>query len=246
LLIVKMLVITGLVLVQTSVVFGATVTYSDLNGVNFSFKSLSETGAQVPLLDVPSLITNPQDSISFTPTSFVVAESNGSIRETSALSSELTFAIHTMGSQKLGQLELNVLGSWSETKTQNPLSEAISELKVSVDLTLGAITKSQSLGIAKNLDSKSWTGSLSFSRAALEELFAPGTMDIMPLQVVIRSEVKAEALYANARSEIDLLTVTAQPIPEPSTSHLILLGAGLCLALMRSANRSFRVVYKSK
>jgi hypothetical protein len=151
-----------------------------------------------------------------------------------------------MGSQKLGQLELNVLGSWSETKTQNPLSEAISELKVSVDLTLGAITKSQSLGIAKNLDSKSWTGSLSFSRAALEELFAPGTMDIMPLQVVIRSEVKAEALYANARSEIDLLTVTAQPIPEPSTSHLILLGAGLSLALMRSANRSFRVVYKSK
>lgn len=114
-----------------------------------------------------------------------------------------------MGSQKLGQLELNVLGSWSETKTQNPLS-------------------------------------LSFSRAALEELFAPGTMDIMPLQVVIRSEVKAEVLYANARSEIDFLTVTAQPIPEPSTSHLILLGAGLSLALMRSANRSFRVVYKSK
>ena len=213
-----------------------TVTFSDQTGSYFNFKNISEYGPSIPpsILDLPTLISNaPYDSITFHPTTFVAVESNLGTRESSTLGSNLQFTIASRSLFGIENFKIALAGTFADVSM--PVAGTLVEVAalLPIQLTVGAASKSLNLNIAKDFDNKTWSGEMVVTRADLNSYFNPPSMQITELLVLVSPSVTATAVFGNARSQITNLTFQAQPVPEPSTGSLLILGALLALATLR-------------
>ena len=206
-----------------------TVTFSDQVGNYFGFRNMSEFGANVPPsnLDLPTLITNPHDTIKFRPSAFLTLESNGPVKESSSLASELTFTLQSLGGLAIQELQISVSGSYATTLFSMPGAEANVGLSLALDLTYGTTVRNVIVPVVRDSSNFSWSGVMTLNQADLNGFFSPPTMEIQQLTIRASPTVSAEALYANARSQINYLDFTVVPIPEPSALHLMLVSLGI-------------------
>ena len=214
-----------------------TVTFSDQVGNYFGFRNMSEFGANVPPsnLDLPTLITNPHDTIKFRPSAFLTLESNGPVKESSSLASELTFTLQSLGGLAIQELQVSVSGSYATTLFSMPGAEANVGLSLALDLTYGTTVRNMIVPVVKDSSNFSWSGVMTLNQADLNGFFSPPTMEIQQLTIRASPTVSAEALYANARSQINYLDFTVVPVPEPSALHLMLVSLGIGWFRQRSA-----------
>jgi hypothetical protein len=213
-----------------------TATFSDRTGNYFNFKNISEYGPNIPpsILDLPTLISNaPYDSITFQPTAFVAVESNLGTRESSTLGSNLQFTLASRSLFGIENFKIALAGTFAGVNM--PVAGTLVEVAalLPIQLTFGGASKSLNLNIVKDSVDKTWSGEMMVTRADLNSYFNPPSMQITELLVLVSPSVTATAVFGNARSQITNLTFQAQPVPEPSTGSLLMVGTLLALATLR-------------
>ena len=223
-----------------STVWAGTVSFSDQPGTYFSFRNISETGALVPpsKLETPTLVTSPQDTIKFIPSAYVVVENNGPVTETSVLSTQLALSLESVSGLALQELSVSVAGTWGSTLYNPSLGSTIVGLSLNLDLVFGGVTQNLVVPVTQDLVAKTWAGSLTVTQQFLNDNFAVPANGILQLGVTATPTVTASATYANARSTITYLDISAKAVPEPGSSSLLLAGAavwGWIRALRRRA-----------
>lgn len=209
-----------------------TVSFADQVGNYFSFKNISEFGADIPPsnLDLPTLIANPGDAIRFRPSAFVAVESNGSIRESSSKTSTLSFTLESVGALALKELKIVVAGSYASTLFPVAGAEASVGLALELALSYGSAIKNLVVPILKETASSTWSGILTLSQSDLNSYFTPPAMEIHKLSIEATPTVIAAALNGNARSQITSLDFSVQAIPEPGTGSMLVFGLAIVLS----------------
>ena len=229
----------GFWVLSLGTVWAGTVTFSDQPGTYFSFRNISETGDLVPpsKLENPTLITSPQDTIKFIPSAYVVVENNGATTETSVLSTMLALSLESVSGLALDELSVSVAGTWASTLYRpSPSGSFTVGLALNLDLVFGGVTRNFIVPVTQNLVDKTWAGSLTITQQFLNDNFAVPSNGILQLGITATPTVTATATYANARSAITYLDISAKAVPEPGSSSLLLTGAcvlGLARALRR-------------
>jgi len=229
-------------LLSFSSTWAGTVTFSDQIGNHFAFRNMTEFGANVPpsSLDLPTLITNPYDTIKFRPSTFLVVESNGPVRESSSLSSELSFTLNSLAGLAIQEIKISVTGTYATTLFSNPAADASVGLSLALDLTHGTTVWNRVVPIVKDPTNLSWSGILTLSQADLNSYFSPPSMEIQQLSIRATPTVTADALYANARSQINYLDFTVVAIPEPGSWQLVLAALSMGLLVRKRKTKSVR------
>jgi len=219
----------------TELIHAGSVSFTSQAGSYFSFQNLKEEGPNVPPsnLQSPSLFTNPRDTIRFAPSAFVAVESQLGSMETASLSSTLSFLVQATAALPMEKLFIDLSGTYAEHSLASAISgeAASSVLATSLSLepiqfTIGGVTKtwSPALNVLRNTSDQSWSGSLEITKADLRALFNAPTMDVTQFEIQSVATVSATAQWGNASSYLTTLSFGVQPIPEPSTTTLCLLG----------------------
>lgn len=232
--------ITAALFLSFSKVWAGTVTFSDQPGTYFSFRNISETGALVPpsKLESPTLVTSPQDTIKFIPSAYVVVENNGATTETSVLSTQLALSLESVSGLALQELNVSVAGTWGSTLYRLSGSTTVS-LALNLDLVFGGVTRNLVVPVSQDLVNKTWAGSLTVTQQFLSDNFTVPADGIQQLGITATPTVTATATYANARSAITYLDISAKAVPEPGSSSLLLAGAAV-LGVARTFRRRAR------
>lgn len=220
-----------------------TVTFSNLSGNYFDFKTMSETGDNVPPsnLENPTLITNPKDGITFHPSAFVVVESQLGTLDTKTLSSQLEFILAAKPSFTLGDLTINVAGTFSK-KTYSiggNIPTATNSLSLNpINFTIGGVTKilSPALQVVGDVDTGTWSGSVSLSAADFRTLFSSPTMQISEMRINSTATVSATAQYATATSYLTDMSFVVTAIPEPTSFALLCISSLVPFLLRKKLN----------
>ena len=236
----KALCLAGLWVLSMNAMWAGTVSFTDQPGTYFSFRNITETGALVPpsKLEPPTLITNPQDLIKFTPSAYVVVENNGATTETSVLSTQLALSLESVAGLALDQLSVSVAGTW-DSNLYRPTGSTLVALSLNLDLVFGGVVRNLVVPITQNLVDKTWAGSLTLTQQFLNDNFAVPANGIQQLGITATPTVSATATYANARSAITYLDISAKAVPEPAASSLFLAGAAV-MGLARTLRRRVR------
>lgn len=212
-----------------------TAVYSNLTGVHFAFKNMTEVGGTnvPPGLEQPRLFTSPYDSIKFSPSTYVVLENNGPSLQRSTNFSTLTLTLDSLAGAVIQEFSVSVSGTYGMNLYQTaPTGLANVGLSLGLDLTYGSTTVSNFVvPVVQNTNDKTWSGIRTFTANELATIFSQPTLQVQQLVITANPAVSAEAQWANATSRINYLDFTVVPIPEPSTFHLIL--GGMILALGR-------------
>lgn len=210
-----------------------TAVYSNLIGINFGFKNMTEVGGTnvPPGLEQPRLFTSPFDSIKFSPSTYVVVENNGPTLQRSTNSSTLNLMIDSVAAARIQELTVSVSGTYGMNFYQSaPLGQANVGLSLGLDLTYGATTVTDlQVNITQNTTDKTWSGIRTFTATELSSIFQQPTLQVQQLVIAAKPSVSAEAQWANATSRINYLDFTVVPIPEPTSFHLLLGGLALVI-----------------
>lgn len=208
-----------------------TVTFTDQIGSNFRFVNMQEDGDSVPpsKLQPPTLVTSPRDTIKFSPSAFVALTNGFATTVTQTLSTQLSFALQARDpSFGLDELQVSVAGTWDEAAFGMPGATALAALTLQLELISGGVTKNLgSIGLTKNLVSKTWAGSLTVTRQFLNDNFTVPASGLAELIIRTTQTVSASAAYGSASSAITYLDVSASAVPEPSSASLLLVGAAV-------------------
>jgi hypothetical protein len=212
-----------------------TVVYSSLTGTHFAFNNMTEVGGDhvvPPGLEQPRLFTSPYDSIKFSPSMYVALENNGPIPERSTSSSTLTLTLDSLAGAVIQEFSVSVAGTYGMELYQSaPTGLANVGLSLGLDFTYGSTTVSNLMvPVYQNTNDKTWSGIRTFTANDLATIFSQPTLQVQQLVITANPTVSAEALYANARSQINYLDFTVVPIPEPSSWQLVL--AALSMGLL--------------
>ena len=219
-----------------------TVTFSDQVGNYFAFRGMNETGELVPpsRLETPTLVVSPNDTIKFSPSAYVVVENTGSNPVSSTLSTKLALSLESVAALGLGELNVSVAGTWgSQLYLPAPTGSATVGLSLQLDLVFGGVTKNFVVPVTQNLVDKTWAGSLAITQQVLRDNFVVPAGGILQLGVTATPTVTANATYANARSAITYLDISAKAVPEPGPGSLLVAGA-IALGLARILHRRGR------
>lgn len=211
-----------------------TAVYSNLAGVHFAFKNMTELGGTnvPPGLEQPRLFTSPYDSIKFSPSTYVVVENNGPSMERSTSSSVLNLTLDSVAGAYIQELIVSVSGTYGMNLYQSaPAGQANVGLSLGLDLTYGSTTVSDFLvNITQNSAERSWFGIRTFTATELSSIFQQPTLQVQQLVITAKPSVSAEAQWANATSQISYLDFTVVPIPEPASLPLLWAGFGTLMA----------------
>lgn len=230
----KLLVCALMLLAGWSPTWAGTVTFSDQVGNYFGFRSMKETGELVPpsKLEPPSLYTIPRDTIHFSPSAYVAVESTGPTSATSTLSTQLALTLQSLGSLGLSELNVAVAGTWATTLYLGSGSASV-DLGLQLDLIMGGITRNFIVPISRNMVDNTWAGSLTVTQQMLNDSFSVPSTGILEIGVAATPVVSATATYANARSAITSLDLSAKPVPEPGPGSLLLVAIVVLLLVRR-------------
>jgi len=201
----------------------------DQSGSSFRFVNLQEEGDSVPptILQTPTLVTTPRDTIKFSPSAFVAVTNAAATTVTQILSTQLSFTLQALApSNGLDALQVSVAGTWNEVAFTMPGATATAALSLQLDLISGGVTKNLNIAVTKDL-SGTWAGSLTVTRQFLNDNFTVPATGLTELLIRTTQTVSATAAYGNASSAITYLDVSASAVPEPSSASLLLVGAAV-------------------
>ena len=208
-------------------------------GAYFSFQNLTEEGPNVPpsRVESPSLFLSPIDTIQFKPSAFVAVESQLGSVQTATLTSKLSFLIQATAALPMDRIIIDVAGTYAEHPLTIPGVTPVLSTSLSLDpieFKIDGVTKlwNPALSVNRNTADQTWSGRLEVTRADLRTLFASPTMEVSQLEVFSTATVSASAQWGNSASYLTTLSFGVAPIPEPSTTSLLLL-AGLLASRKR-------------
>ena len=138
-----------------------TAVYSNLTGVHFAFKNMTEVGGTnvPPGLEQPRLFTSPYDSIKFSPSTYVVLENNGPSLQRSTNFSTLTLTLDSLAGAVIQEFSVSVSGTYGMNLYQSaPTGLANVGLSLGLDLTYGSTTVSNFVvPVVQNTNDKTWS-----------------------------------------------------------------------------------------
>jgi len=211
-----------------------TAVYSNLTGVHFAFKNMTEVGGTnvPPGLEQPRLFISPYDTIKFSPSTYVVLENNGPSLERSTNSSTLTLTLDSLAGAVIQEFSVSVAGTYGMNLYQSaPTGLANASLSLALGLTYGSTTVSDLMvPVVQNTADKTWSGIRTFTASELATIFQEPTLQVQQLVITANPMVSAEAQWANATSQISYLDFTVVPIPEPGSFPLLWAGFGTLMA----------------